>query len=67
MAETIGERTRYRGDYDDATYWERVSRNQAWLGETLVLSTFYFKLLARFDEGMIFWVLLLLGLGLVYF
>jgi hypothetical protein len=40
---------------------------QAWVGETFVLSTFYFKLLSRFDEGMIFWVLLLLGLGLVYF
>src|SRR5947208_11468846 len=34
MAETVGDRTRYRGEYDDAVYWERVSRNQAWLGET---------------------------------
>jgi hypothetical protein len=40
---------------------------QSWLGLTLVLSTFYFRLLARFDEGLLFWVLLALGLGLVYF
>ena len=34
---------------------------QAWLIETLILSTIYFKLMARFDEGVIFWTLLLLG------
>jgi len=38
-----------------------------WLGETLVLSTLYFKLICRFDEGVIFWTLLLLGIPLVLF
>jgi molybdopterin/thiamine biosynthesis adenylyltransferase len=28
----ISERTRYRGSYDDAFYWERVDRNLGWLG-----------------------------------
>jgi hypothetical protein len=61
----------------DAIAWQgwqtRLAANlgvtpwQAWLGETLVLSTLYFRLLARFDEGLLFWVLLPLGLGLVYF
>jgi hypothetical protein len=40
---------------------------QAWLGETLALSTLYFKLMAKFDEGVIFWTLLLLGILLVWF
>jgi hypothetical protein len=39
----------------------------AWLGETLVLSTIYFKLMARFDEGVVFWTLLLLGLLVAVF
>ncbi|MHC5541478.1 hypothetical protein ACYOEI_24930 [Singulisphaera rosea] len=39
----------------------------AWIGETLLLSSLYFWLLARFDEGMIFWTLILLGIFLVYF
>jgi hypothetical protein len=38
-----------------------------WLGETLLLSTFYFRLMARFDEGVIFWTLLLLGMLVVLF
>ena len=38
-----------------------------WLGETFVLSTLYFKLLIRFDEGVIFWTLLLLGILVVLF
>jgi predicted AlkP superfamily pyrophosphatase or phosphodiesterase len=38
-----------------------------WLGATFLLSTLYFKLLSRFDEGMAFWVLLLLGVGLAFF
>jgi hypothetical protein len=39
-----------------------------WLGETFLLVSIYFKLLIRFDEGLIFWVLFLFGgLGLVLF
>jgi hypothetical protein len=38
------------------------SQWRVWLGETLVLSTFYFKLMGKFDEGVIFWTLLLLGI-----
>ncbi len=44
------------GDY----WWE-------WVVETLILSTIYFWLLAKFDEGVIFWTLLLLGFFLVKF
>jgi hypothetical protein len=38
-----------------------------WLGETLVLSAFYFKLMAKFDEGVIFWTLLVLGILVALF
>lgn len=44
-----------------------VSPWVAWLGATFLLSTFYFKLLTRFDEGVIFWTLLLLGTLVVLF
>jgi hypothetical protein len=44
-----------------------VSPWAAWLGETFLLSTLYFRLMARFDEGVIFWTLLLLGIPLVLF
>jgi len=40
---------------------------RAWLVETLVLSTIYFKLMARFDEGVLFWTLLLLGICVAIF
>jgi hypothetical protein len=40
---------------------------RAWLVETLVLSTIYFKLMARFDEGVMFWTLLLLGIFVAIF
>jgi hypothetical protein len=40
---------------------------QAWLIETLIISTIYFKLMARFDEGVIFWTLLLLGIFVAIF
>ena len=40
---------------------------QVWLGETLLLSSLYFKLMARFDEGVIFWTLLLLGILVALF
>jgi hypothetical protein len=39
----------------------------AWLGETFLLSTLYFWLMAKFDEGVICWTLLLLGILLVMF
>jgi hypothetical protein len=39
----------------------------AWLIETLILSTVYFKLMARFDEGVVFWTLLLLGIFVAIF
>ncbi len=44
-----------------------VSPWQAWVGETLLLSTFYFWLMAKYDEGVIFWTLLLLGVLVVWF
>jgi hypothetical protein len=44
-----------------------ISPWQAWLVETLLLSTLYFRLMAKFDEGVIFWTLLLLGVLLVWF
>jgi hypothetical protein len=54
--------------------WQlRVARNfgiepeYAFLAETLILSTLYFRLLAKFDEGVIFWTLLLVGLVVVWF
>ena len=40
---------------------------QAWLVETLILSGIYFKLMARFDEGVVFWTLLLLGIFVAIF
>jgi hypothetical protein len=52
--------------------WQvRIGRNfgvtpwQAYLGEVFLLTTLYFWLMARFDEGVIFWTLLLLGVPLV--
>ncbi len=44
-----------------------VSPWLVWVGETLILSTLYFWLMAKFDEGVIFWTLLLLGLLVVLF
>ena len=38
-----------------------------WLAATLVLSTLYFKLLIKFDEGILFWALLVLGIPLAFF
>lgn len=37
-----------------------------WL-KTGVIAVVYFKLLERFDEGILFWLLLVAGLGVVYF
>lgn len=44
-----------------------LSPEQTFWAETLVLSTLYFWLMAKFDEGVIFWTLLLLGLLVVWF
>jgi hypothetical protein len=40
---------------------------QAWLVETFLLTAFYLKLLRRFDEGPLFWIILVLGMGLIVF
>ena len=40
---------------------------QIWLAKFLGLSILYFWLLAKFDEGVIFWTVLLCGILLVYF
>jgi molybdopterin/thiamine biosynthesis adenylyltransferase len=32
MPETLKDRINYRAEFDEPAYWERVSRNQAWLG-----------------------------------
>lgn len=40
---------------------------QIWLGLTLALSSVYFGLMAKFSEGLLFWVLLISGLILVIF
>lgn len=54
--------------------WQlQVARNfgvtpwQAFLGETLLLCGLYFYLLSKFDEGVIFWTLLLLGIPVALF
>jgi hypothetical protein len=44
-----------------------ISPWQSFLAETLLVSTLYFWLMAKFDEGVIFWTLLLLGILLVWF
>jgi hypothetical protein len=44
-----------------------ISPAQSFWAETLFLSTFYFWLMAKFDEGVIFWTLLLLGILVVWF
>ena len=41
---------------------------QFWLAKTFVLVVVYFKLLSKFDEGMLFWIIFLGGwIGLVLF
>ncbi len=59
-------------DFPWADWHLRIARNfgvtpwQAYVGEVFLLATLYFWLMARFDEGVIFWTLLLLGLPMVY-
>jgi hypothetical protein len=38
-----------------------------WLAKNFALSTFYFWLMSKFDSGVMFWTLLILGLGVVWF
>ncbi|WP_435008657.1 hypothetical protein P12x_005867 [Tundrisphaera lichenicola] len=38
-----------------------------WLAATLILSTVYFKLISKFGDGILFWILLVLGIPLVLF
>jgi hypothetical protein len=38
-----------------------------WLAETAVIAVIYFKLLERFDEGMIFWLLMLGGIAFLLY
>jgi hypothetical protein len=40
---------------------------EIWLAKTLAIAVVYFKLLEKFDEGWIFWTLILLGLLVVYY
>lgn len=40
---------------------------QIWIGETAVIAVIYFKLLQRFDEGMIFWLLMVGGIGFLLY
>jgi hypothetical protein len=50
----------------------RMARNfgltpvQTFWARTLVVSVVYFRLLSKFEEGVIFWTLLLLGLVVVF-
>jgi hypothetical protein len=44
-----------------------ITPTQFFLAGTFILSTVYFWLLSKFDEGVIFWTLLLLGLAVVWF
>jgi hypothetical protein len=48
-----------------SVYWGSMNYWWLWLAQTLVVAAIYFKLLARFDEGILFWLLLLGGVLLV--
>ncbi|MGO9469612.1 MAG: hypothetical protein ACLQIB_46050 [Isosphaeraceae bacterium] len=50
-----------------SNYWGSRQLWAIWLGETAVIAFIYFKLLARFDEGILFWLLLIGGVGVVLF
>lgn len=51
----------------DVVYWKSWRAWEIWLGVTFVLSLIYFKLLVRFDEGILFWIVLLAGTSLILF
>jgi hypothetical protein len=40
---------------------------RVWLVETAAIAIVYFKLLDRFDEGILFWLLIVAGLVVVWF
>lgn len=40
---------------------------QLWLVETFLLMVVYLRLLAKFEDGTIYWVILIAGLGLILF
>jgi hypothetical protein len=40
---------------------------QSWLGMLFLLSILYFWLMAKYDEGVIFWTVLLLGIPFVLY
>jgi hypothetical protein len=40
---------------------------QMWLAQTFCLMALYLRLLAKFEEGALFWIILALGLGLIFF
>ncbi len=45
----------------------RISPWLAWIGQTFLISSFYFWLLSRFDEGIAFVILVILGIAIVLF
>jgi hypothetical protein len=48
----------------DAPNWREWG---IWLAKTFVLIAVYFRLLARFDEGILFWILLVAGIAVVWY
>jgi hypothetical protein len=58
----------FRADWlRQANQYTGVSPWLIWLAATLMLSTLYFKLLSKFDEGIIFWILLIVGIPVACF
>ena len=59
--------------FDWADWQLRIARGvgitpeQSFVAQTFLLSTLYFWLMSRFDEGVVFWTLLLLGILVVWF
>jgi hypothetical protein len=48
----------YFMSWNPAADWRAT---EIWLGKTLVLSALYFWLLGKYDEGFLFWILVLAG------
>jgi hypothetical protein len=48
----------------DAPNWRQW---QIWLGTSFVFTAIYFLLLRRFDEGIVFWMLMLGGIGFLLY
>lgn len=51
----------------DVVFWHDWREWQLWLGKTFLLILVYFKLLSRFDEGPLFWALILGGFLVIRF